>query len=495
VSLKQKKYIEVFISVVTLVFLYLPAGFAVADTSRVAEVNVGTLNVRSGPGTEHQRAGTVSAGMLFEILSSQGDWLQVRLTQGGSGWIFSGNGYASVHNISGTVQVTVDGLNVRAGPGTSHANVSRVSRGVFPYLAERNGWYRILLPQGRAGWVSGQFAVPVSAGGSETESLPGAAVVRASTLNVRSGPGTEFGILSQVRSEMFVPVLESRSNWHRVLLPDDSQGWIAGSFAEFMAPDSKSSRTAMINVPSLNMRSGPSTGYRILGTGTLGSEFKIINSVPGWFNILTEKNNTAWISANHSLIRHADGGSGDAALAGKTIVIDPGHGGSDPGAVGRLLLLTEKFVNLDTALRLERLLQNTGARVVLTRRTDVFIPLSQRVNIAHNNNADIFVSIHANAHNDRNIDGTETYFSTSFRSQDSFRLATVLQQELVSELRLRDIGVKAAGFHVIHNTRMPSALVELAFLSNPREEELLNQAAFRQKAAEAVYRGIVRFLQ
>ncbi len=334
----------------------------------------------------------------------------------------------------------------------------------------------------------------VSSSETKSDVLLGTAVVKATSLNVRGGPGTAFDIIDKIQANTALPALEEQNNWYRVLLPGDKEGWIFSGFTELMVPDTNSSRTAMINVPSLNLRSGPSAEYRILGSGILGEEFKVINSVPGWFNVAI-KNTTAWVSARHTLLRDDDGGSVDHALAGKTIVIDPGHGGNDPGAVGRNHRLAEKFVNLDTALRVAQLLENAGANVVLTRNSDVFITLSQRVNIAHANNADIFVSIHANAHSNRAIGGIETYYNTSFQRQDSYRLANMLQQELVSELGLRDIGVKTAGFRVIRSTQVPSVLVELAFLSNPGEEELLNQASFRQRAAEAVYRGIVRYFQ
>ncbi len=494
--LKESRYIAAFVFVVLLVIFTFVLGVTEAYSAQVAEVTVQTLNVRSGPGVSNQRVSTVSQGTFLSIIARQSDWLQVRLPQGGDGWVCGSSGYASLHNVSGNLRVTVDALNVRSGPGVSYTRISQVTKGNLPFLEERNGWYRVVLPQGRAGWISGQYASPISAesgGGADGNILAGAAVVKASTLNVRSGPGTEFGVSAKVQANTVLPVLEEKNNWYRILLPGNKEGWIASWLSEFLAPDNNTSRTAMINVPSLNIRSGPSTGYGILKSGFLGEEFKVINSVSGWLNIIFG-NSTAWISANHTLMRNADG-SGGSALAGKTIVIDPGHGGSDPGAVGRNYNLTEKFVNLDTALRLARLLENDGAKVVLTRSTDVFIVLSQRVNIAHANNADIFVSIHANAHNDRSIGGTETYYNTSFRSQDSYRLASLLQQEMVRELKLRDIGVKTAGFHVIRNTQVPSALVELAFLSNAREEELLNQASFRQRSAEAVYRGIVRYFQ
>jgi N-acetylmuramoyl-L-alanine amidase len=161
--------------------------------------------------------------------------------------------------------------------------------------------------------------------------------------------------------------------------------------------------------------------------------------------------------------------------------VDAGHGGHDPGAVGIVHNLTEKLVNLDTALKLTKLLEGAGAKVILPRKTDVFIPLGQRVTMANNAKADIFVSIHANGHNNRSIGGTETYYNSSYRPADSRRLASLVQQELVKELKLRDIGIKEGSFYVIRHTTMPSILLELAFLSNAHEESLLNQPSFPAK--------------
>ncbi|HHX77018.1 MAG TPA: N-acetylmuramoyl-L-alanine amidase, partial [Firmicutes bacterium] len=180
-------------------------------------------------------------------------------------------------------------------------------------------------------------------------------------------------------------------------------------------------------------------------------------------------------------------------LAGKVVVIDPGHGGYDPGAVGLSRGLEEKFVNLDTALRLKDLLGKAGAKVVLTRERDAFISLNQRVNIAHNNDAALFISIHANAHVDRTAGGTETYYNSNHLPRESLRLAELIQRELAGALNLRDMGVKNGDFYVIRATRIPSALVELAFLSNENEEGLLNRPSFRQGAAEAICRGVHRF--
>lgn len=219
----------------------------------------------------------------------------------------------------------------------------------------------------------------------------------------------------------------------------------------------------------------------------------------------------------------------------KTIVIDPGHGGKDPGAIGRGGL-REKDVALDIALRLEkRLKASCNCRVLLTRSTDIFIPLEERTAFANTNNADLFISIHANSNKKRNISGVETYFLSPARSKDegyvaaqenmmnmesdnedtndlafilydmqstdkineSSRMAAMVQHALVKGLKPRhrphDHGVKQAMFYVLHGARMPSVLVETSFISNANEEKLLRGAAYRQEIADGIADGVTDY--
>ncbi len=331
------------------------------------------------------------------------------------------------------VEIKVSALNVRTGPGIQHTRTDVLSRSTYVTLLSRQGeWLQVRLPWGKIGWVFG------GNGYTAMHSIKGYIRTTASSLNVRTGPGINNTRIGQVPLGTTAPVLETRSGWHRIIFDTGRAGWVSGTYC---------------------------------------------------------RSTTAGLPATTVTVSRDAGRSSTSLLQGKTIVIDPGHGGHDPGAVGRSFNLTEKFVNLDTSLRLAKLLESAGARVILTRSTDVFITLGNRAAMANNAKADLFVSVHANAHSNRAIGGTETYYNTSYRSGDSQRLASVVQQELVRELKLRDIGVKTAGFYVIRHTTMPSILVELAFLSNAREEGLLNQAAFRQRSAEAILRGIHRYFQ
>ncbi|MDR7460198.1 MAG: N-acetylmuramoyl-L-alanine amidase family protein [Armatimonadota bacterium] len=181
----------------------------------------------------------------------------------------------------------------------------------------------------------------------------------------------------------------------------------------------------------------------------------------------------------------------DGPVRGHVVVVDPGHGGRDPGAIGPTGLV-EKEVNLDIALRLRRLLVGDGIRVVMTRETDATVELPDRVRIARERGGTVFVSIHANAHARGGPiqSGTETYFLNAH----SQALAQLVQDELVRALGLPNRGVKTANFYVLRESTMPAILVEVAFISHPAEEARLREDAFRERVAEAIARGVARFL-
>ena len=174
------------------------------------------------------------------------------------------------------------------------------------------------------------------------------------------------------------------------------------------------------------------------------------------------------------------------------VVVDPGHGGFDSGAVADSGL-TEKEVALDISRYMNELLQERGYDVIMTRTGDQFVSLSDRVNIANNTNATLFVSVHSNASTRQAARGMETYYAPG-RENDSLYLAERLQSAFVDNTDLVDRGVKKDNFTVIRDTEMPAALLEIGFLSNPEDARKLEQDDFRKEAAEAAVEGIINFL-
>ena len=184
----------------------------------------------------------------------------------------------------------------------------------------------------------------------------------------------------------------------------------------------------------------------------------------------------------------------DSLLAnpGYLICLDPGHGGRDPGAVGATGLM-EKVVNLDIAYKVKSKLRAKGYSIIMTRTSDTYLSLDQRVTIANNKNATIFASIHNNAFTLPTAHGTETYYSSS-GAPYGYYLADAIQQRVVANTGSKNRGTKDGGFYVLNHTNMPAALQEGEFLSNPDKEALLKTDAFRNKIAQGVYEGIVNYL-
>jgi len=219
-----------------------------------------------------------------------------------------------------------------------------------------------------------------------------------------------------------------------------------------------------------------------------------------------------------------------------TIVLDPGHGGKDPGAVGKTLRANEKDINLSVALKLKGMLERElGLKVLMTRSDDRFVSLGSRTRFANENKADLFVSLHTNAATSRSGYGIETYYlATSVNSssravealennvvdlyeeegakqkynalafilsdlsqaehlENSNILATLVQQNLVFGTKTYDRGVNQADFFVLRGAFMPAILAELGFITNEAEESKLVTAQYQERLARTIFEGIKRF--
>ncbi len=218
----------------------------------------------------------------------------------------------------------------------------------------------------------------------------------------------------------------------------------------------------------------------------------------------------------------------------KTIVIDPGHGGKDAGAIGRRMRLREKQLTLAISKRLKEVLERDGLKIIMTRDRDVFIPLSQRVEIANRNNADLFVSIHVNASRSKALKGFECYYLSDATDDnaralealenaslgvernsilehsksldktlwdmkltenrlESVELAGNICDAVENSLAIRNRGIRSARFYVLKGTRMPAVLVEMGYISNRYEEIKMKDQSFLDRVTEAVAKGILAY--
>lgn len=216
------------------------------------------------------------------------------------------------------------------------------------------------------------------------------------------------------------------------------------------------------------------------------------------------------------------------------IVVDPGHGGKDPGALGRTGT-KEKNIVLDISRRLKKKLDKKNIHIVMTRDRDEFISLEKRTEIAVNEKADLFISIHANSSPSRRPRGIEVWSTRILEEEDmehpqrirnqsimfnelsiakdnpgakgivsdllyryqqveSQRLASYVAEGLSSSMKVRNRGSKKSGFFVLRNALMPAILVEVGFLSNPHEEKLLKKSSYKQKIADELAESILEYV-
>lgn len=194
------------------------------------------------------------------------------------------------------------------------------------------------------------------------------------------------------------------------------------------------------------------------------------------------------------IIRFENKEIADSKYSGRLIVIDPGHGGKDPGTHSASHTLQEKNLALDTAKRLNELLKEAGFATFMTRTDDSYVGLYDRAEIANGLNADAFVSVHYNWHPDKNITGVQVLYNGDDLTRDNKTFAKIVQEEMTKELNAIDKGiVHRPNLVVIRETKMPAILAEMAFISNATEEAKAATESYRQKCAQALFNGIIRY--
>ena len=279
--------------------------------------------------------------------------------------------------------------------------------------------------------------------------------VTTDNLNVRTGPSTKYASISKLSKDSKVQIAYQVGSW-TVIKSGSIAGFVTTSYLTDKLPDTS---TNPGDTPGIVPPTNPETDK-----GENQNKVSPANN-----DTTTEK-----------------------SLNGIKLVIDPGHRGTDPGAVG--FGLKESDVVLDTSLHLRKLLASTPIQVIMTRETDIFIELKQRAQIANSAKADTFISIHANAQSNSNktANGTETWFYTG--SSDSQKLASYIQDRLVAALNTRDRKLKKTeDLYVLKNTKMTAVLLELGFIDNVTDNAMLADPTKRQLAAKAIYNGILDY--
>ncbi|WP_010097756.1 N-acetylmuramoyl-L-alanine amidase [Ornithinibacillus scapharcae] len=253
--------------------------------------------------------------------------------------------------------------------------------------------------------------------------------------------------------------------------------------------NAKSGQTFEVNADYLIVRSAPSPEADIIGKLNRGSKVRIFQEDSGWVQTYF-KGKAVWVSSQYLSPLQKEEQEvffPNGLLAGYTIVIDPGHGGKDPGAIGQNGIM-EKELILETSLIIAEKIRESGGNVILTRADDSFVSLKNRVLISNQHEVDAFISIHFNAYSADYVGGINTYYYKNGR-----RLANIVQKRLSEEVSLRNRGVIQDNYRVLRDNKHPAILIELGFITNTTELATIQSQTYQDNVARGITIGLIEY--
>lgn len=245
----------------------------------------------------------------------------------------------------------------------------------------------------------------------------------------------------------------------------------------------------VISATSLNIRKAPSTSASILGSIMPGAMVSISEFSGYWAKI----NYNGVIGYVHKSYLKLYSSDSRYPLKDRIIVVDAGHGAYDSGTAKNGFY--EKEIALNVSKRVGEKLKAAGANVILTRESDKFLTLEERVKFTQSVYGELFVSVHVNAAGSTAAKGSETFYDTSnnMNGAESKSLAWEIQRQLISQADMYDRGIKDSGFYVIKYNQIPAVLVEMGFLTNDGDRQKLISSTYQEKYAESIYQGIKNY--
>ncbi|MED5042491.1 N-acetylmuramoyl-L-alanine amidase [Geobacillus stearothermophilus] len=409
--------------------------------------------------------------------------------------------------------VTADRVNVRQGPGVPYHPVASVHRGdVYRLVDVKDGWLKIEWEKNRTGWLAARYVALAK----ET------AVVQEDRLRLRQEPSRDGRIIGHLAQGETVLVIGEEGGWKQVVT-EDAIGWAAASYLAPAEARSISQQTGTVAADSLNVRAEPSLHAPRIGRLVRGEEVDIVEKKPRWYKIASSTGLGGWVSSAYVQVKGGQANEKEAevlqsagrslpsiiapsdsrlyadswtsgpvqALAGKTIVLDPGHGGKDGGAKS-VAGVKEKELTLGTARLLKNKLQSYGARVVLTRSSDEYVPLSARVAAARLYQADAFISLHYDSATDPDASGITIYYYDRFADYELAQSFQGLFRQL-SALPFR--GIAFGDYYVLRENEKPSVLLELGYLSNRSDAAVVATNGYQEAVTTAIVNAMRHYFQ
>lgn len=438
----------------------------------------------------------------------------------------------SAEDAIGQVRATTDNLNIRSSASSANnSNVlGKVNTGTTLYLyeASANGWLKVAY-EGRYAYVYKDYAQLIAADGQalskvnkEVKAVGEVALYKTRDVNSQS--------MAKFTDDATIKVYGTTGNWYLteqngipgyvrisqtkdivVEPPKDNNGGQEGSDngsgeeqppvvvepeqptepeePSIETPPTLNTKTiGSVTVDGLHIRQSASGSSASLGKMNRGTLVEVHSISGNWANI-THNGVTGYVHKTYLRLINQTG----SKIAGRIIVIDPGHGGKDPGTThGKAA--QEKEITLKVSNLVKKKLEASGAIVKMTRTGDTYPSLQDRVDFTKNNYGEIFVSIHVNSAGS-SAKGTETYYSVTSNDneKEDFALATAINSQIVKQANMNNRGVKRVDYYVVKGLVVPAILVELGFLSNEEDRNKLTSDKYAEIFAQAIYDGIVEY--
>ena len=361
------------------------------------------------------------------------------------------------------VEVQKEKVNIRQGAGTNTAVIGKAGKGgIYGWSGAAGDWTKISLPGGKSGFIRNDLLKAYDD-----------ILVTGSSVRIRKSPSLQGSVIGSANKGDKLAVSDYQDGWYKISA-NKKEGWISADYSKLAGA------AATVSVP--------------VGQAGQNDRATLTSQVnPGF---IAHNFNSATVSSNTTT----------GALSGKIITLDPGHGfvsddgKPDPGALSARFGIWEKDINLDVSLKLKAILESYGATVWMTHEGRTEMSLSGRAALANQNGSNIFVSVHTNSSDNPEVNGHSVYYYAPFTDlrllgQRPLRqaLAKYILDGLIKTTGQADLGVRESGFVVLKETSCPSVLVETAFMSHEDEEALLTQSAFRQRLAESIAGGILKY--
>ncbi len=402
----------------------------------------------------------------------------------------------------GQVSATTNNLNVRSTADSSSSSniLGKIHTGdQLPlYEIQSNGWLKVSY-EGRYAYVYRDYVKYVDDNGNALGAVQKKVKARVA-ITIYKTRDMNGKVLGSLAANTTMNVYKTIGNWYLTDM-NGLPGYIRISQTTEIAeeqptppveekPDEPQVNTNTIGIATVNglhIRAKASGTSNSLGKIDRGTSVEV-HSISGNWAKITYKGINGYIHKTYLRLKNQTG----SAVKGRIIIVDPGHGGKDPGASSSGAI--EKQITLKVATRVKEKLEKQGAIVKMTRTGDTYPTLTERVSFAQNNYGEMFVSVHINSAG-ASAKGTETYYSVSNNEneKEDLALATAINNQIVKNANMTNRGVKRADYVVIKGLVMPAVLVELGFVTNEEDRNKLTSDKYVDIFAQSIYNGIVEY--